>query len=155
MSPTTIFTIQFILSIVVWGIVLQTTLIPLLNRAPRSQKLFWLILPHTFRHIGLAFLVPALNAGQLDAEFASSAAYGDLAAGFLAILAILAIRASVKGTVTLVWIFNLVGTIDLLYALSHEGVLEDFGATWFIPTFLVPLLLITHAHVFITLVKKP
>ncbi|MFG0257872.1 MAG: hypothetical protein ACF8GE_08230 [Phycisphaerales bacterium JB043] len=154
MNTTSIFTLQFMLSIVVWGVVLQTTLIPHLNRATRSQKLFWLTLPHAFRHIGLAFLVPSLNAGALDAGFATSAAYGDLAAGSLALLALLALKANLKGTIPLVWTFNTVGTIDLLYALSHERVIEEFGATWFIPTFLVPLLLVTHAHIFITLVRR-
>jgi hypothetical protein len=47
-----------------------------------------------------------------------------------------------------VWIFNLTGTLDLANALRQEGANAYMGATWFIPTFLVPILLITHIMIF-------
>ena len=55
------------------------------------------------------------------------------------------------------WIFNIVGTVDLVNALRHQGVVDLLGAAWFIPTFLVPLLLVTHFLIFTQLVfqKQP
>jgi hypothetical protein len=52
----------------------------------------------------------------------------------------------------LVWVFNVWGSADLLYAF-YQGVgigLEpgQLGAAYFIPTVVVPLLLITHGLVF-------
>jgi hypothetical protein len=78
-----------------------------------------------------------------------------------AILALLSLAASgsTAGTI-LVWIFNIVGATDLLNAF-YQGNRTDVGidpglqgAAYFIPTVLVPLLLITHALVFRILLMK-
>ena len=82
------------------------------------------------------------------------AAYGDLAAGVLALLALIALRTSWAGAVALVWAFNVVGTVDLLNALRHVDVAPLFGSAWYIPTFLVPLLLVTHFMIFVRLFKR-
>jgi hypothetical protein len=59
--------------------------------------------------------------------------------------------------VAVAWIFNLWGTADLLnafYQANHAGVLAgQLGATYFIPTVVVPLLLITHVTAFYLLVR--
>jgi hypothetical protein len=51
-----------------------------------------------------------------------------------------------------VWIFNIVGTVDLLNAFyqgNRLGMTPGLqGVAYFIPTVLVPLLLVTHALVF-------
>ena len=54
----------------------------------------------------------------------------------------------------LVWIFNIVGTVDLIYALSHADAVPDLGATWYIPTFLVPLLVVNHFMIFVRLIRR-
>ena len=50
--------------------------------------------------------------------------------------------------VVIAWIFNIWGTADLFnafYQANHAGLMAgQLGATYFIPTFIVPLLLITH-----------
>jgi hypothetical protein len=57
------------------------------------------------------------------------------------------------GTIV-VWVFNIVGTVDLLNAFYQGdrlglGIAPGLqGAAYFIPTVLVPLLLVTHALVF-------
>jgi hypothetical protein len=54
--------------------------------------------------------------------------------------------------VAVVWIFNLWGSADLLnsfYQGPHAGLLAgQLGAAYFIPTLVVPLLLITHGLAF-------
>jgi hypothetical protein len=54
--------------------------------------------------------------------------------------------------VVIAWIFNLWGSADLLnafYQANDAGLLPgQLGATYFIPTFVVPLLLITHGLAF-------
>ena len=39
---------------------------------------------------------------------------------------------------------NLVGTVDLMNALRQAEAVPHLGVTWFIPTFWVPVLLVTH-----------
>ncbi|MGB6332232.1 MAG: hypothetical protein WBF41_10695, partial [Candidatus Sulfotelmatobacter sp.] len=105
---------------------------------------------HSFRFLGLAFLVPGVVSPDLPSAFAHSAAYGDIIAAILALLSLLLLPRA-AGVVT-VWIFNLWGTADLLNAFyqgNHAGLLAgQLGATYFIPTLIVPLLLITHVLVF-------
>ena len=50
--------------------------------------------------------------------------------------------------------FQPVGFADLLNALRQAEAINHFGATWFIPTFLVPLLLVTHVMIFMRLLKR-
>ena len=56
-----------------------------------------------------------------------------------------------------VWIFNVVGTLDLLNAvaqgLRYTEDLGALGATFFIPTVVVPALLVSHAMIFMMLVR--
>ena len=154
MDVQAIFGVQFLLSLVVWGLIATWLLGPWLAKKSHHEALFWLTLPHAFRHIGLVFLVPGLVAQPLPEGFANPAAYGDLLAGVLALLALIALRAGWSGALVVVWVFNIVGAVDLLNALRHVNVAPGFGATWFIPTFFVPLLLITHVMIFIRLLQR-
>src|SRR5262245_44360000 len=65
---------------------------PWLRRLSPNRDLAVLIAPHLFlRFIGLSFLVPGVTAPTLPAAFAVPAAYGDLVAGILAIIATFAL----------------------------------------------------------------
>ncbi len=102
----------------------------------------------------MVFLVPGVVAQPLPESFANPAAYGDLLTGVLALLALIALRTSWSGAVVLVWLFNTVGTVDLLNARRHVDVAPYLGAAWYIPTFLVPLLLVTHFLIFARLLRR-
>ena len=95
---------------------------------------------------GLAFLVPGVVSPDLPPAFAHSAAYGDIIAAILALLAMISLP-SASGFVV-AWIFSFWGTADLFnafYQANHAGLMAgQLGATYFIPTFIVPILLITH-----------
>jgi len=102
--------------------------------------------------------VPGVVSPELPLAFARPAAYGDLATAVLALLAIAALRNRLG--IMLVWAFNLLGTVDLLYAF-YQGNRTGLGlapglqgAAYFIPTVLVPLLLITHGLVFRLLLRR-
>jgi hypothetical protein len=87
---------------------------------------------------------------DLPSNFARSAAYGDFIAAALALLSLLLLP---SGTgVAIAWIFNLWGSADILnafYQANHAGLLAgQLGATYFLPTLVVPLLLITHGLAF-------
>src|SRR5262249_1002869 len=87
---------------------------------------------------------------DLPSAFAHSAAYGDISAAILALLALILLPRA--GGVVIAWIFNLWGFADLLnafYQANHAGLLPaQLGATYFIPTAIVPLILITHGLAF-------
>ena len=154
MEPQVIFALQFVISVVVIGTLARWELAPRLKKLSTTDALFWLALPHAFRHIGMVFLVPGVVDQPLPDYFAIPAAFGDLAAGLLAFLAMIALRSRWAIAIAVVWVFNVVGTADLFNALRHAEVVPNFGAAWYIPTFLVPLLLVTHYMIFARLLKR-
>ncbi len=154
MDTQAIFGRQFFLSLVVWGQIAKWLVTPWLETKSPHQALFWLTLPHAFRHLGMVFLVPGVVAQTLPGSFAAPAAYGDLVTGVLALLALIALRTGWRGALALVWVFNVVGTVDLLNALRQANAVPDLGAAWYIPTFFVPLLLVTHFMIFSRLLRQ-
>ena len=148
MDVEAIFGLQFLLSVVAWGLIASFLLSPWLAKLPQREALLWLSVPHAFRHVGMVFLVPGVVDQPLPPDFANPAAYGDLATGVLALVAMVALRAQWSVALGLVWLFNVVGTVDLANALRHVDVAPGFGAAWYIPTMVVPLLLVTHFLIF-------
>ncbi len=154
MDMLAIFGVQIFLSIVVCSLLSKWFLVPWLREKKQNEALFWLTLPHATRHVGMVFLVPGVVSQSLPSSFAAFAAYGDLAAGVLALLVLIALRSRWTGTTALVWLFNVVGTVDLLNALRHAEAVPHLHAAWYIPTFWVPLLLVTHFMIFGRLITK-
>jgi hypothetical protein len=142
-------------SLIAWGMVAARYIWPELRLRQRSEALRPLLILHSFRFIGLAFLVPGVVSPDLPSAFAHSAAYGDIIAAILALLALLLLPNTFG--VVIAWIFNVWGTVDLFnafYQANHAGLMAgQLGATYFIPTFIVPLLLITHGIGFRILVQ--
>ena len=153
MTPTAIFLLQTGMSVVVVALIAVWFVAPWLARLTTTAALSILLLPHAFRHIGMSFMVPNLNTDGLPETFASSAGYGDLLSAVLAIGALVALRWRSIVAIPLVWVFNLMGTIDLVNALRQAEAINHFGPTWFIPTFFVPALLVSHVMIFAWLVR--
>lgn len=145
------------MGIIGWGTVALWFAVPALDRIPRRDALAALIIPHVFRYVGLGFLVTGVTAEALDLRFAQPAAYGDLIAAVLAVIALAALRGRWSATTASVWIFNILGTLDLLFALTQGMRFTEpswMGATYFIPAVAVPMLLVSHWLVFRELRRK-
>jgi hypothetical protein len=150
------FFVSVAFSFIAWGIVTARYLWPKLRVRQRADALRSLLMLHSFRFIGLAFLVPGVVSPDLPSAFAQSAAYGDIIAAILAVLALISLPSAAG--VVIAWIFNLWGAADLLnafYQANRAGLLPgQLGAVYFIPTFVVPLLLITHGLAFRILLQR-
>lgn len=155
MSPEIAFFTSIGMSGIAWSMVTLRYVWPRLRSLPRSEAVDPILILHAFRFLGLAFLVPGVVSPELPAAFAHAAAYGDIVAATLALLALSTRRREVG--VVFVWIFNVWGTADLVNAfyLANRSGLEpgQLGAAYFIPTLVVPVLLITHAVVFRVLLQ--
>ncbi len=150
MQPQICFFVSIAFSLIAWGIVTSRYIWPELRLRQRAEALRPLLILHSFRFIGLAFLVPGVVSPDLPSAFAHSAAYGDIIAAILALLSLLLLPSAAG--VGIAWIFNLWGSADLLnafYQANHSGLLAgQLGAAFFLPTLIVPLLLITHGLAF-------
>ncbi len=161
MNKRLIFPVSILMSLTAFGIVTALYLGPALNSLAGVEALQILVTIHTYRFIGLSFLLPGVVADKLPSEFAKPAAYGDLIAAILAVIAVLMLHGHAPGAVLFTWIFNIWGTVDLLNAMfrgvRHIGTNPNgpgaLGAAFFIPTVIVPALLITHGLIFWLLLR--
>src|SRR5574340_1802480 len=116
------FFVSIAFSLIAWGIVTARYIWPELRLRPRAEALRPLLTLHTFRFIGLSFLVPGVVSPDLPPAFAHAAAYGDIIAAILALLS-LRLLPSAAGVVV-AWIFSVWGAADLLnafYQANHAG----------------------------------
>ena len=158
MSPEPLFLIQLVLGYVAWLLCFGVYVWPRLKSLDRVEAQRAIAASHSFRFFGLVFILPGVVGPNLPAGFAAFAAYGDFAAGVLAMLALLTIRIR-----PLFWAFvvafNLVGTADLILNYYHAVQVGlparagEFGATYAIPIIYVPLLMITHVAAFYLLLR--
>jgi hypothetical protein len=144
------FFVSIAFSFIAWGIVTARYIWPELPLRQRAEALRPLLVLHSFRFIGLAFVVPGVVSPDVPSAFAHPAAYGDFIAAILALFSLLLLPSAAG--VAAAWIFNLWGFADILnafYQANHAGLLAgQLGAAFFLPTLIVPLLLITHGLVF-------
>ena len=158
MDIQALFGLSVLMSFVAFGLVTKLYIWPRLRILERNDALVPLVVPHTFRFIGLSFLVPGVVSPSLPSAFATPAAYGDLVAAILAVAATIALSTRASSATLLTWLFNVWGVADLLFAFYQAlfGVQLDarmLGAAFFIPTAVVPPLLITHGLIFWLLVR--
>ncbi|HUJ82116.1 MAG TPA: hypothetical protein VLW83_09535 [Candidatus Acidoferrales bacterium] len=153
MDPLAIFGLSVLMSLIS-SIVAATLLVsPWLRVQSRREALLWLVTPHMFlRFIGLSFLVPGVVSESLPKAMAVPAAYGDCAAGILAIVAVAALARTASWAIAAVWIFNVWGAADFLFAI-YQGARVQLvpgwlGASFYIVTAIVPPLLVSHVLIF-------
>lgn len=159
MDIRAIFGLSVLMSFVASGLVTILYIWPWLRTLDRKSALVVLVTPHAFRFIGLSFLVPGVVSHSLPSAFAVPAAYGDLVAALLAVAAIVALSRQGSWAMLAVWLFNMWGTADFLFAF-YQGMFGTkfnpamLGAAFFIPTAIVPPLMITHGLIFWILVRS-
>jgi hypothetical protein len=159
MNPRALFGLSALFSLSSSATFAKLYLWPRLRAMDRERALASLVAPHMFlRFLGLSLLVPGVASPSLPRAFALPTAYGDVVAGLLAIAATIALSKRAPGATPLVWLFSLWGAADLLFA-NFQGVRVGLdpgalGAAFFIPTALVPPLLVTHFLTFRILLQR-
>src|ERR1700724_4568352 len=118
MSPETIFNLHLILGYVAWLLCFGVYILPRLKSMDLVAGQRAIATLHSFRFFGLVFILPGVVGPNLPAAFATFAAYGDLATGLLAMLALLTVRIR-----PLFWLFvvafNFVGAADIILDYYH------------------------------------
>ena len=149
-----ILTVNLLFSTLVFWIAARLYLLPRLAEIEPRAILLPILLLHALRHLGLMFLAPGAVFPGVPPQFAYPAAFGDLIAAVLALIAIPAVATRSPHAKLLVWIFNIEGTLDLITAISLATIYNAapyMGPAYWIPAFWVPALLVTHYVTFIVL----
>ena len=159
MPPQAIFLIDMSLGYLAWALCIAVYVWPWLKAMDRVEAQRAIATFHSFRFFGLVFLLPGFVGQHLPQGFAGPAAYGDLATGLLAILALLTVRIR-----PLFWLlvlaFNVVGLGDLVIdtmnasRLGLPNVAGELGAAYAIPMLYVPALFWTHIVAFALMLRS-
>jgi len=152
-----ILTLNLIGTTLVFYVAARVYLLPRLgDLAPRAVMVPILLL-HSLRHLGLMFLTRGAVYPGMPPQFAYPAALGDLLTALLAFASIPVVLKDWNAGRRLVWVFNIVGTLDLVVAIALAtiyGAPVSMGPAYWIPAFWVPGLLVTHYVTFILLLRS-
>jgi hypothetical protein len=151
-----ILTINLAFSTLVFWVAARLYVLPKLQDYEARTILLPILLLHSLRHLGLMFLAPGATYPGIPPQFTRPAAYGDLIAAVLAMIAIPAVATRARSAKFLVWLFNIVGSLDLIDAITLATVYDAapfMGPAYWIPAFWVPALLVTHYLTFLVLLR--
>ena len=153
MSPFVIGNIQFTLSLIIYTLIMLWYIWPGARLKPWREAVIPLLFIHAFRYGPLTLLMPGQVDSALPIAVKETIAYGDFLSGILAILAILMVRYRMSGDKVTVWIFTIVGLLDVAVASFtgiQAGALDLYmGFNLYILNFYVPMLIVSH----ITIIK--
>ena len=143
---------SYTVAFVAFGLMGRWYLWPALkDRAPRTA-LTPLLLYASFRVNSLMFVMPGLVSAQLPKAFAIPTAYGDLTAAVLAFIALWPVRLEKTAAIPLVWLFNIAGLLDLVYA--NISTFKDhvdptyLGISYYLAAINVPAMVVVHVLIF-------
>ncbi|MFZ0709891.1 MAG: hypothetical protein WAM53_07615 [Terrimicrobiaceae bacterium] len=131
--------------------------IPKINEWKPETIMVPILLLHSLRHLGLMFLAEGAVFPGMPPQFAWPAAVGDLVVAIIAFLAIPVTLRDFQSAKALLWLFNILGTLDLIAAIALANIYGapiHMGAAYWIPAFWVPSLLVTHYLVFRILIQS-
>lgn len=150
-------TVNLLFSTLVFWIGARLYVLPRLHELGFRRIMLPILILHALRHLGLMFLAPGGSYAGMPSAFAYPSALGDLLTAVLAITAIPAVTKEAPSARALVWVFNVVGSLDLLMAIflaTANNAAPYMGAAYWIPAFWVPGLLVTHYITFIVLLNR-
>ena len=150
--------ISYAVAFLGFGLIGKWYLWPAINdRAPKIA-LTPLLLYACLRVNGLMFLMPGLVSPELPRAFVVPTAYGDLTAAILALLALWPVRTESTMALPIVWLFNVVGLLDLVYA--NISTFKDhvdptyLGASYYLAVLNVPAMVVVHVLIFAYLLRR-
>jgi hypothetical protein len=150
--------ISYVVAFIVFALIAQWYIWPRIKDLPPERALPPFLLYACLRVNGLMFLMPGLVSPDLPAAFAVPTAYGDLTAAILALAALAALRYGSAAALPMVWLFNVVGMLDLLYA--NVSSIKDqvdptlLGVSYYLAVINVPAMVVVHVMIFAYLLRR-
>jgi hypothetical protein len=146
------FFISYAVAFLAFGLIGKWYIWPNIKDRPLKAALTPFLLYACLRVNGLMFLMPGLVSPDLPSAFAVPTAYGDLTAVILALLALASVRTESALSVPMVWLFNVVGFLDLTYAnistfKDHVDPVQ-LGVSYYLAVVNVPAMVVIHIMIF-------
>jgi hypothetical protein len=150
--------ISYAMAFLSFGMIAKWYLQPAVKDCAPKFALTPLLLYACLRVNGLMFLMPGLVSPELPRAFALPTAYGHLAAAILALLALWPLRTGKPAALPMVWLFNVVGLLDLVYA--NISTFQDhvdptyLGVSYYLAVLNVPAMVVVHVLIFAYLLRR-
>jgi len=148
----------FLMNLVTFTLVMRWFIWPRLVRRGRAEALIPLVAFHWIRTLGVLAALPGMTGEFHDHEWAVHIAIGDAVTVALAWFAVGALRARHRAAVAMVWLFNIVGLLDIANAgrnaLAESIPLHSVGAQVIVVAFGPPALIVTHIAIFVLLLRR-
>jgi len=152
------FFISYAVAFLVFGLIANWYIWPSIKDRPPKSALPPFLLYACLRVNGLMFLMPGLVSPELPKAFAVPTAYGDLTAVTLALLALGCVRYENAAAVPMLWLFNVAGLLDLIYA--NLSTFKDqvdpvyLGVSYYLVVLNVPAMVVVYVLIFVYLLKR-
>ena len=153
------FFMSYAVAFLVFGLIANWYIWPSIKDRPLKSAIPPFLLYACLRVNGLMFLMPGLVSPELPKAFAVPTAYGDLTAVTLALLALGCVRYENAAAVPMLWLFNVAGLLDLIYA--NISTFKDhvdpayLGVSYYLAVLNVPAMVVVHVLIFAYLLKRP
>jgi hypothetical protein len=151
------FFISYAVAFIVFGLVAKCYIWPSIKNRAAKDALPPFLLYACLRVNGLMFLMPGLVSPELPKSFAVPTAYGDLTAALLALVALACFRYENRAAAAMLWLFNIVGLLDLIYA--NISTFKDhidptyLGVSYYLAAINVPAMVVVHIIIFAYLLR--
>ena len=157
MQAMVLFGIQFALSATAFALLAAWSIAPIISKLSRAKALAPLLWVHAFRVVGGTIMAPGAVDAGVPMTFRTMIGYGDLATAILALAALIALRARLRGAFALVWLCVIVGTLDtanaIVQSMRYSVFTYPLGVNWVIVTIYVPALLVSGVLIVIQLLR--
>jgi membrane-associated HD superfamily phosphohydrolase len=152
------FFISYAVAFLVFALIARWYVWPAIRDRAPQVALTPLLLYACLRINGLMFLMTGLVSPDLPSAFAVPTAYGDVTAAVLALLAIACLRTASPLAMPMVWLFNVAGFLDLVYAnISQFRDSVDpvqLGVSYYLAVINVPAMVVVHVMIFVYLLRR-
>ena len=151
MTNMLVLSVQMVMALTVFILIFRVYLQRWFTAQPLAVAVLPLLILHVFRYLGLTLIAP----GQVEASVSRTAlqvmAYGDLAAGVAALLAVLAVVSRSSLATASIVLFTVVGFGDFIsvgYTAAQAGIIDaDIGTMRFFLVTFAPALLLSQIYV--------
>jgi hypothetical protein len=158
MSPFLVMNVQCVLSLAASALIAWWYVAPALGRHRLEDGLAALCLFHAFRFVALGVYAPGQVSPDLPFDAVNLIVAGDVTSAILALLAAVMLHARAPGAILAAGIFNIIGLADIVMsmplAISRQLYELPLGFSWYVFTFYVPALLVTHVMMLSVLVRR-
>jgi hypothetical protein len=149
----------FALNVVTSALVLRWFVWPRLSTLDRNAALVPLVAFHWIRTAGILAVYPGMTGAFHASDWAWHIAAGDLLTVVLAWIAVGLLRARQRAAIPVVWLFNVVGLLDIANAMRNAVAtsvpVHTIGAQALVIAFGPPALVVSHIAIFVLLLRRP